>query len=552
MSDNVFEKRYFREKQARQTAEQLLEEKSREIYERNKELESLKIHLEDLVELRTKEAVKATEKANQANLAKSQFLANMSHEIRTPLTAIIGYAELLLRDKPDPEKTDSHLGTIIDNGRHLTDLLSEILDLSKIETHNLIIEHYRFNLPHLIVQLKELHQVHANFKNLSLTFEIIGGIPQWIVSDPTRIKQVLHNLLSNAIKFTCSGEISFRVKTEWEDNRIIFTVKDSGEGISLEHQESIFDSFKQADASITRKYGGTGLGLSIAKDITELMGGKLTVSSALNIGSEFTASIVAHQLEGSCSDLTLANSPENNTNQAHIPNLSGAILLVEDTYTNQQLIRSQLEVTGAQVTLAENGLQAIEMALSAEFDLILMDIQMPILDGKEALKGLLQLGYNKPVYALTANVMRSDTAEYMQLGFEGTLTKPLNLSKLYKVLKTHLNHSSASKQMQSTLKSSLNTKINELKPVFISTLVIQYQQMKLLIEINNFADLVKILHVIKGSAGNFGYDSLTDLANIALTSIRSKQFDDVAVLIDNVMVLIEQILKSEERSATKY
>ena len=546
MSENLFEKRYLREKEARREAERLLEEKAHEIFERNQELESLKTHLEFLVELRTKEAYKATEDAVQANRAKSQFLANMSHEIRTPLTAIIGYAEILRRDKLNADVSDSHLTTIINNGRHLTELLSEILDLSKIETQNLVLESRRFNLPDLLAELRQLHQVNANSKSIQLNFHFVQSIPMWVVGDPTRLKQVLHNLLSNAIKFTNKGEITLSVNTQWSNNQIVFKVRDTGEGISEEQQQHIFDSFRQADASITRKYGGTGLGLSIAKSLIHLMGGDLTVSSKLNTGSEFTASIVVTNLEGKCQKMPSSIDRKTMSTKAEVPKLMGKVLLVEDTFVNQQLISNNIEITGAKVVVAENGQQAIEQAMSEEFDLVLMDIQMPVLDGKEAFKGLKQLGYNKPVYALTANVMQSDTEEYLQLGFNGTLAKPLDLSKFYEVLKRHLTISSEQPNQKNDIPAALQTKIVQLKPLFLKTLKEQRQQISQHVAHSDFEKIGKILHIIKGSAGSFGYNSLTDIANNALKSIRTENFDTSPELISNVILNIDNILNSEE------
>ena len=549
MSDAIFEKRYLREKEARRSAERLLEEKTREIFERNQELEQLKTHLELLVEQRTEEAFRATHEAIQANRAKSQFLANMSHEIRTPLTAIIGYAELLQRDQPPPEQADAHLTTIINNGRHLTELLSEILDLSKIETQNLELENCRFNLPELLMELKELHQINAASKSLSLIFDIQNNIPNWIVADPTRLKQVLHNLLSNAIKFTQQGEIRMSVATNWFENKIVFKVNDTGEGIADDQQEQIFDSFKQADASITRKYGGTGLGLSIARSIITLMGGELSVSSKLGVGSEFTASIVADQLEGQCTALPLSASRKHKTDNTDVPRLTGRVLLVEDTLVNQQLIKNNIELTGARVTPAQNGQQALELAMSEEFDLILMDIQMPVLDGKKALQGLIQLGYQQPVYALTANVMQSDIQEYSKLGFSGTLAKPVDFPMLCAILKKHLLPASQHDRPQTPLPSALNSKIEQLKPLFIAELASQVQQIDKLLDNHEYDKIGKILHVIKGSAGNFGYNSLTVVANSALIAIRTLQLSDAPTLIARVVVLANDILTREDNRA---
>ena len=549
MGDGVFEKRYLREKAARRSAEHLLEQKTREIFERNSELEQLKTHLELLVEQRTKEAFKASNEAIQANRAKSQFLANMSHEIRTPLTAIIGYAELLRREKMPPELADSHLTTIINNGRHLTELLSEILDLSKIETQNLELENCRFNLPELISELRELHQINAASKDLKMLVDVQGSIPCWIVADPTRLKQVLHNLLSNAIKFTHQGEIRLSVSTVWPENKIVFSVNDTGEGIADEQQEQIFDSFKQADASITRKYGGTGLGLSIARSIITLMGGELTVLSKLGVGSEFTASIVAAQLEGQSTTLPLYSDLKHKADHQDIPHLSGKVLLVEDTLVNQQLIKNNIELTGASVTLAENGEQALSLAMSHDFDLVLMDIQMPVLDGKKALQGLHQLGYQKPVYALTANVMQSDIQEYSALGFSGTLAKPVDFPKLCLILKQYLQPASITKPAPKALPRALSTKIEELKPLFMTHLATQLQQIDAYLQTSEFDNIAKILHVIKGSAGNFGYNSLTEIANSALVAIRTHQLRDVPELVASVVELANDILTRENNRA---
>lgn len=433
MDNNAFERRYIRERAARKSAEKLLEEKSMELYLRNQELEKFKDHLENLVEARTSEAKLAAEQAIQANNSKSQFLANMSHEIRTPLTAIIGYAGLLRDDKPAPSIMDEHLATIIDNGKHLNGLIDEILDLTKIETNNLILENRRFNFAELLTKLKQIHTPNANSKSLSLLFNVNSGIPEWLVCDPTRLRQVLHNLLSNAIKFTHQGSITLTVETQWHSKEIIFKIKDTGEGITEDQQKNIFDSFKQADASITRRFGGTGLGLSICKSLIHLMGGQLTVKSTPGLGSEFTASITSMALEGELFELQPVSSHQK-TPVIEIPKLQGTVLLIEDTPINQVLITHLIESTGAEVVLAENGQQGIEKALSEDFDLVFMDIQMPVLDGKKAIEVLIKQGYPKPVYALTANVMQSDIDEYYNLGFKGVLAKPIDLPLLYEAM----------------------------------------------------------------------------------------------------------------------
>jgi signal transduction histidine kinase/FixJ family two-component response regulator len=543
MTDNKFEKKYLREKEARQAAEQYLEQKSLELYQRNTELESLKKDLEEQVKVRTQEAQIATDTAKRANLAKSEFLANMSHEIRTPLTAIIGFAELLRRDKPSQQEAEKHLSIIIHNGRQLTELFGEILDLGKIEAQNLSLASYRFDLAVLLAELKNVHLVQASAKSLNLSFEIGLFTPQWIVGDPVRIKQILHNLFSNAVKFTEHGMVDFTVEACRQNSELVFKVKDTGMGISDEQKSWVFDSFKQADASFSRKFGGTGLGLGIAKNLCELMGGQLSFQSEMGKGSTFTARIKCTDMQGEIKQLP-AVTFEQIDKTAPVPELLGRVLLVEDIAVNQQLITYHIEVTGANVTLAENGQQALERAMSEEFDLILLDIQMPVLDGKEVIKALNQLGYSKPIYALTANVMQRDIEEYRQLGFKDTLAKPLNLELLYRVLKKHLSTKTI-KQNKPQQNQKIQMRIEKLKPIFIASLTEKFDELKSATEQKDIHKVGNILHIVKGSAGSFGYSDLTDLANDALVHIRLEQLDQAKPFLRQVMQSISEIIKHE-------
>jgi CheY-like chemotaxis protein len=264
------------------------------------------------------------------------------------------------------------------------------------------------------------------------------------VADPTRLKQVIHNLLSNAIKFTKTGSISLHVKFTSSISTLQIVVIDSGEGIASDKQALIFEYFRQADSSITRNFGGTGLGLFIIQSLVELMGGAVELQSTLGKGSKFSVTIVCQKYEGECQ--SILNRDIIVAKPLLIPVLVGNILLVGDTEVNQQLITLNLEQTGANVDLAganvdlaANRLEGLQKALSVQYDLVLMDIQMPVMDGKEAMKSLLQLGVSSPAYALTANIMPSDIQEYAAIGFTGTLSKPIVLDKLYAVLRQHLS-----------------------------------------------------------------------------------------------------------------
>ena len=521
MNEEILKKRYERERQARRSAEVILEQKSLELFQRNQELEDFKENLEKQIIERTREAEKAKTEARAANQAKSEFLANMSHAIRTPLTAIIGFAEVLLQHRLSREESAQYLTTIINGGRHLTTLLSEILDISKIENQKLELEAIRFNLPNLLHDIEQIYLFNCKKEQLEFSLVMNSVIPEWIVADPTRLKQVIHNLLSNAIKFTKTGSISLHVKFMVNTSTLQIEVIDTGEGIASDKQALIFEYFRQADSSITRNFGGTGLGLFITKSMVELMGGVVKLESTLGKGSRFCVTIVCQKYEGECDSILkrdiIAPKP------LVIPSLVGTILLVEDTEVNQQLITFNLEQTGAKVDMAVNGLEGLQKALEVQYDLVLMDIQMPVMDGKEAMKSLLQLGVSSPVYALTANVMPSDIKEYAAIGFSGALSKPLELENLYSVLSQHLSVCDDQHNNGQQVAQLLNQE-PKLKLLFYKELAKQHSQITKNIHNLDYAGLIKATHIIKGSAGNFGFDELTNLAAQSLLLLRQKQY----------------------------
>jgi signal transduction histidine kinase/CheY-like chemotaxis protein/HPt (histidine-containing phosphotransfer) domain-containing protein len=521
MNEETLKKRYQRELRARRAAEITLEQKSLELIIRNQELEDFKENLENKILDRTREAEKAKTEAHVANQAKSEFLANMSHAIRTPLTAIIGFAEVLLQHRLSREESAQYLTTIINGGRHLTTLLSEILDISKIENQKLELETIRFNLPNLLQDIEQIYLFNCQKEHLDFAMVLDSVIPEWIVADPTRLKQVIHNLLSNAIKFTKTGGISLHVKFTTSTCTLQIEVIDTGEGIASDKQALIFEYFRQADSSITRNFGGTGLGLFITKSMVELMGGVVELESTLGKGSRFCVTIVCQKYEGECN--SILNRGIIFPKPLLIPSLVGKILLVEDTEVNQQLIIFNLQQTGAQVDLAVNGLEGLQKTLSVQYDLVLMDIQMPVMDGKEAMRSLLQLGVSTPVYALTANVMPSDIQEYATIGFTGALSKPLELEHLYAVLGRHLSvyDDKANHESQGARSITQDPKARKL---FYSELAKQHTEITKNIHNLDYAGLIKSTHIIKGSAASFGYDDVTNLAAQSLLLLRQKQY----------------------------
>jgi signal transduction histidine kinase/CheY-like chemotaxis protein len=521
MNEDILKKRFQRERQARLSAEVILEQKSLELFQRNQELVEFKENLEKQVLERISEAEKAKTEAYAANQAKSEFLANMSHAIRTPLTAIIGFAEVLLHHRISREESNKYLTTIIDGGRHLTTLLSEILDISKIENQKLELESIRFNLPSLLQDIQQIYLFNCENKHLDFNLVLDSVIPEWLVSDPTRIKQIIHNLLSNAIKFTETGSVSLHVKFLDSTSTLQLEVIDTGEGIATDKQTLIFEHFRQADSSITRNFGGSGLGLFITKSMVELMGGVVELESTLGKGSRFCVTIVCQRYEVECE--SILNRSNIAPKPLVIPSLVGNILLVEDTKVNQQLISFNLAQTGAKVDLAVNGLEGLQKALAVQYDVILMDIQMPIMDGKEAMTSLLRRGNNTPTYALTANVMPSNMQEYAAIGFAGALSKPLELENLYAVLEQHLsvcdvidNH-----EPQTTPLFMPNAKLTKL---FYTELAKQHTEITKNIDNLNYDGLMEVVHIIKGSAGSFGYNDLSHLAAHSLLLLRQKEY----------------------------
>ncbi len=384
--------------------------------------------------------------AEAANQAKSEFLANMSHEIRTPMTAVMGFAELLANIECSPEEQREYLDTILQSGKGLLQLIDDILDLSKIEAGKLTIDAVQCSPRQVIEEVLSLMQVRARQKHLLLDATYVWPLPAVICTDPTRLRQILVNLVGNAIKFTQEGEV--RITTTFAETssgpRLHFAVSDTGVGIRDEHLTQIFAPFSQADASSTRRFGGTGLGLTISRRLARMLGGDIAVESHPGEGSVFTLTVDP----GSIARMSMVSEdspvagPPSESQQPSL-RLAGRVLLMEDTPANQRLVQTLLARAGLEIDLAEDGQQGCRMALASAadgrpYDLILMDVQMPHVDGNEAARRLRENGWKGPLVAVTAHAMTGDRETCLEAGFDDYLAKPIHAQQLLQTVERHL------------------------------------------------------------------------------------------------------------------
>jgi signal transduction histidine kinase/ActR/RegA family two-component response regulator/HPt (histidine-containing phosphotransfer) domain-containing protein len=490
--------------------------------------QALNRELEARVEDRTIELRQALSRAEHLAAAKSSFLANMSHELRTPLAAILGYSEQGLRDDARPGEMRRSLQTVVRNGRHLLEIVNDVLDASKIEAGQLRVQQQPVAPLPLLGEAIELLRPRALEKNLQLVLSAHWPLPAKVLADPLRLKQVLLNLLSNAIKFTPQGFVAVRIRADAATRQWSIEVEDTGIGMDAAQCERVFQRFEQADDSTTRRYGGTGLGLYISRQLARQMGGDLTATSTPGTGSRFLLTLPigldAPWLEDG-EDLPTTETPV----PRQTPRLRGRVLLADDVDDLRALLRATIEATGAEVIEAVNGREALDRLAAAAPDLVLMDMHMPVMDGRDAVAQLRRDGYSMPVYACSADVMEDDVAAFIALGCNGALAKPVDIDALHAVLARHLLAADTPAPMApapspipvapstpAAAPDPLAAALAQIRQRFIANVPEERAALAEALQLASAGQgreaLVQLAHRLKGSAGTFGFDAVSSAA----------------------------------------
>lgn len=563
-------------------------------------------HLEDRVTERTaqlqkeiaerektrQQLITAKEEAEHANIAKSMFLANMSHEIRTPMNAILGFTEILRRqgEEADSEERNDYLETIHRSGQHLLGLINDILDLSKIEANRMELDIVEESPHQIIAEAISVMRVPALQKGLTLDYSWNGPVPSAVQTDPSRLRQLLINLIGNAIKFTRHGGVKVNVELTDLDTEpcLRLEVLDTGIGIPKQKLAEIFKPFSQADVSTTREFGGTGLGLTISRRIAEALGGRLEVCSEPGQGSVFAVVVPVGKLETlelrsspPIADIVLNRDTANFDEQ--LPIIDGAsILLVEDGVTNRRMVKLILKSHNVTVTEAENGEIGVELASNRDFDIILMDMQMPVKDGYTATAELRQKGLQTPIIALTAHAMKGDREKCMSAGCTDYLTKPITEERLIKSLCKYLpvkpaslpttcvtqevsppvtnktlptadddndaNESVATEPVLSALPYD-DPDYREIIEDFQRELAQKLAEMNKCLERSDFEALAVLAHWLKGTAGTAGFDHFTIPAIRLERHACSNSANDVNTALDVIISLAERLQSTSEAAA---
>lgn len=496
------------------------------------------------------ELAQRVRQAEAATRAKSAFLANMSHEIRTPLTAILGFSESLQDDSLSPEERDQSIHTIIRNGRHLQELIANILDFSKIEAEQIEIEQRSIDFMPFLADIHALGLSLAQGRRLTFSSHLLPPLPAMIQSDPTRLKQILINLIGNAVKFTSPpGVVRLIVSLDRDAEQLVITIQDTGIGIAQEDVPHLFKSFVQADVSITRRFGGTGLGLSISRKLARQLGGDIQVCSIRNLGSAFIITVATGPLD----EVTMVWDTGNlvprqvATEHSGPPTLFGRILVAEDNPDNQKLISLLIRRTSAEVVMTSNGQEALDQAQIANFDLILMDMQMPVMGGLEAAELLRLTGFEQPIIALTANATKEDRTAAESVGCNDFLTKPIDQAAFFATLERYLpkGNPSMNIHLPPSLHLDKNPEYIAMQGAFFQELPERLHELQQALAVNDWPALKDRLHQLKGIAGSFGLPGVSKMAGLVEAEIKSGDYREVPRLANELFAIVKEAEKPQ-------
>ncbi|MBL8817050.1 MAG: response regulator [Planctomyces sp.] len=564
--------------------EQIVEERTAAVEARSHELQQTAENLRRV----QRQLATAKNSAERASRAKSEFLAQMSHEIRTPIGAVLGFTELLLHgEMPLHSEQRRYLQRVLSNGTHLHRLLNDLLDLSRIEAGQLQIESLTCAPYALFSDILSALQSRAIDKNLTLSMAIVGSVPETITTDPTRLRQILTNLIGNAIKFTSTGGVHLRIETDVLLSRMRIKVRDTGPGIDQAAQKLVFEPFKQADETVNRRFGGTGLGLPISRHLAQALGGDIVLASQPGIGSTFTVTIATGPLQNvrmlsqAEAEQQIADVPSEAHVQADLSDIR--ILIVDDVEANREFFSLVLQRANADTYFAENGKDALAAVESHQFDLILLDMQMPVMDGYQAAEALRKQGITIPILAITANGTDDDKSRCREAGCSGYLTKPITISELLRgvaeavgrtiqqlpqtAAATHeslgtdavdaedgstddsrspsLNNIRAAVRKSSVALPS-DPMFRDVAVRFVAKIEAAYPEITKVIADNNGRRLCELAHWIKGTGGTVGLQGLTDLGEALHSAGKSEDFASAKILLMELGQVIEALRREAE------